>query len=171
MGLQIDNPMTLLSQDLAREFLNSSKPETKYKYFMKGVQLDQLYGDYRILENAHTNIASTLDAKVRDIDEMYEEVKEAEKKFIAIRETENLRAKVELFLRKHAWSQVAEAEKVNILPNYTGHTFSMGRIHIYILRCIRTFRNKQSNLIILFIISPFRKSRTVKHRLSNKRQM
>lgn len=31
MSIQVDNPLTILSQDSARQFLNSSTPEDKYK--------------------------------------------------------------------------------------------------------------------------------------------
>jgi chromosome segregation ATPase len=31
MSIQVDNPLTMLSQDSARQFLNSSSPSDKYK--------------------------------------------------------------------------------------------------------------------------------------------
>lgn len=39
-ALQIDNPMNVLTQDMARQFLNNSIPLDKYKFFMKGTQLN-----------------------------------------------------------------------------------------------------------------------------------
>lgn len=38
-ALQIGNPLTVLSQDNARQFLNAASPAQKYKYFVSGVQL------------------------------------------------------------------------------------------------------------------------------------
>lgn len=34
MSIQVDNPLTMLSQDSARQFLNSSTPQDKYKVYI-----------------------------------------------------------------------------------------------------------------------------------------
>ncbi|KAI5292553.1 Structural maintenance of chromosomes protein 6, partial [Ascosphaera acerosa] len=58
--LQIDNPMNVLSQDMARQFLSNSSPAEKYKFFVKGVQLEQLDQDYRLMEESVNQSASKL---------------------------------------------------------------------------------------------------------------
>ena len=44
--LQVDNPVSMLSQDTSRNFLHSSNPSDKYRLFMKGTHLDQIAHDY-----------------------------------------------------------------------------------------------------------------------------
>lgn len=49
LALMMDNPMNVLTQDMARQFLNSSNAAEKYKFFYQGTHLEQLDSDYRIL--------------------------------------------------------------------------------------------------------------------------
>jgi hypothetical protein len=46
LNIQINNPITILNQDTARTFLNSSDPHEKYKLFMKATQLEQTQREY-----------------------------------------------------------------------------------------------------------------------------
>lgn len=43
LNIQIDNPISVLNQDVARTFLHSTDPKTKYKFFKKATQLDDVY--------------------------------------------------------------------------------------------------------------------------------
>ncbi|PFH51262.1 hypothetical protein AMATHDRAFT_59575 [Amanita thiersii Skay4041] len=52
MNIQVDNPLNVLTQDSARQFLSASNPADKYKFFLKGTQLAHLSDEYDIcLEN------------------------------------------------------------------------------------------------------------------------
>jgi len=112
MGLQIDNPMTVLSQDMARQFLSNSTPQEKYKFFMKGINLDQLRGDYDLLKKSQQTIHVTLRSKNEDIKELRDDMEVAKKRFELIAQTNDLRREVEKCLDKHAWAQVQERENV-----------------------------------------------------------
>ncbi|CAI6338829.1 unnamed protein product [Periconia digitata] len=46
-AMQLDNPMNVLTQDMARQFLNDSNARDKYRFFLKGTQLEALDNDYR----------------------------------------------------------------------------------------------------------------------------
>ncbi|KAH7100786.1 P-loop containing nucleoside triphosphate hydrolase protein [Auriculariales sp. MPI-PUGE-AT-0066] len=50
MNLQVDNPLTVLTQDSARHFLSSSRDRDKYEFFMKGTLLTQLAAEYDLIE-------------------------------------------------------------------------------------------------------------------------
>ena len=45
-SIQIDNPVSILSQDTSRNFLQKATPSDKYKLFMKATQLEQIATDY-----------------------------------------------------------------------------------------------------------------------------
>ncbi|KAL1844122.1 hypothetical protein VTJ49DRAFT_4974 [Mycothermus thermophilus] len=61
-ALQVDNPLNILSQDNARQFLNASTKTQKYKFFIEGVQLQQLDNDYRLIaENLEQMVAKVPD--------------------------------------------------------------------------------------------------------------
>lgn len=46
-NIQVDNPVSILNQDAARTFLNSTDPHDKYKLFMKATQLEQIEQLYK----------------------------------------------------------------------------------------------------------------------------
>lgn len=46
MNIQIDNPISVLNQDVSRTFLVMSKPEEKYNLFMKATLLDVIESNY-----------------------------------------------------------------------------------------------------------------------------
>ncbi|KAF3912797.1 hypothetical protein AA313_de0200284 [Arthrobotrys entomopaga] len=112
MSLQVDNPMTVLSQDLARQFLSNSTDQDKYKFFMKGVQLDDLYALYHTMKSQQSMITGVLESKAEDIRELKEDKEAAEKKFRLLKQTEDLRNNVNELLLKLAWAQVVEREAV-----------------------------------------------------------
>ncbi|RDB15207.1 Structural maintenance of chromosomes protein 6 [Hypsizygus marmoreus] len=56
MNIQVDNPMNVLTQDAARQFLSASVPADKYKFFLRGTQLSQLSDEY---DTCLDNIKST----------------------------------------------------------------------------------------------------------------
>lgn len=47
MNIQIDNPISILNQDVSKTFLVSSKSEEKYELFMKATRLDVIGNNYR----------------------------------------------------------------------------------------------------------------------------
>ncbi|KAF4222563.1 hypothetical protein CNMCM5878_003601 [Aspergillus fumigatiaffinis] len=65
--LQFDNPMNVLSQDMARQFLSTSSPADKYRFFVKGVQLEQLDQDYRLIEESADQIEEKLRNREQDL--------------------------------------------------------------------------------------------------------
>ena len=110
-ALQIDNPMTVLTQDMARQFLNNSTPYDKYKFFMKGTQLEHLDGDYLIVEQNLDTIDQDLWKKLQDI-KVFEEEAEKAKRLLTLSEKQDaLRERISSLARQMAWAQVEEQER------------------------------------------------------------
>ena len=110
-ALQIDNPMTVLTQDMARQFLNNSTPYDKYKFFMKGTQLEHLDGDYLIVEQNVDAIDQDLWKKTQDI-KVFEEAAQKAKNLLAHSEKQDaLRARIHNLAKQMAWAQVEEQER------------------------------------------------------------
>lgn len=110
--LQFDNPMNVLSQDMARQFLSTSSPAEKYKFFVKGVQLEQLDQDYRLIEESIDQILEKLQSKQQDI-KILENRKNATQHKLEISDRhESLRNKIRSIRNQMAWAQVEEQERV-----------------------------------------------------------
>ena len=110
-ALQLDNPVNVLTQDQARQFLNSSSDADKYRFFMKGVQLEQLDLDYSIL-------GEQLDSAEHALDNVKEDAKALKRKYDAAKEkkriaekSDTIRDRIRKYSRQMAWSQVEEQEQ------------------------------------------------------------
>ncbi|EXJ95687.1 hypothetical protein A1O1_00810 [Capronia coronata CBS 617.96] len=112
MMLQIDNPMTVLSQDQARQFLGSSSQGEKYKFFMKGVQLEQLDQDYRLIEEQQENIRAKIEDKLPDLDDLKKKYERAKNKQELSQKYDSMLDKARDLRRIMAWAQVAEQESI-----------------------------------------------------------
>ncbi|TQV98300.1 hypothetical protein V2A60_007945 [Cordyceps javanica] len=109
-ALQMGNPLTILSQDNARQFLNSATPAQKYKYFVSGVQLEQLDNDYRMSQDTLDKTLNLRD----DINEKIAVVKKEMENALRLAETaqknQSLREKARHYRCQLVWWQVVEQE-------------------------------------------------------------
>ena len=112
-NLQIDNPMNVLSQDMARQFLSSSSPAEKYKFFVKGVQLEQLDHDYRLIEESVDQIEQKLGSRREDIKVLENRKDKATRRLEISDQHESLRERIRALRRQMAWAQVEEQERVS----------------------------------------------------------
>ncbi|KAF7623335.1 hypothetical protein AFLA_010635 [Aspergillus flavus NRRL3357] len=110
--LQFDNPMNVLSQDMARQFLSSSSPAEKYKFFVKGVQLEQLDQDYRLIEESADQIEEKLRGREQDIMILKHRKVAANQKLDMSDQHESLRNRVRNVRSQMAWAQVEEQERM-----------------------------------------------------------
>jgi chromosome segregation ATPase len=117
--LQIDNPMNVLSQDMARQFLSTSSPAEKYKFFVKGVQLEQLDHDYRLIEESIDQVEEKLTIHLDEMKALDIKKDRANAKLAMSDRHESLRDKLRNLRAQMAWAQVEEQERVSHLgpPN------------------------------------------------------
>ncbi|KAM9201067.1 structural maintenance of chromosomes protein 6 isoform 3-T3 [Dugong dugon] len=77
-NIQVDNPVSVLTQEMSKQFLQSKNEGDKYKFFMKATQLEQMKEDY-------SYIMETKERTKEQINQG-EEVNEIEKQLNAIRD-------------------------------------------------------------------------------------
>ncbi|KAA6409057.1 MAG: DNA repair Rad18 [Lasallia pustulata] len=110
-ALQLDNPMNCLTQDMARQFLNNSSEQEKYKFFVKGVQLEQLDQDYQLIEDYVDAIENTLGTRMQDVEVLKKKKQDADSKFRTAEKHDSLRQKLRNLANQMAWAQVEEQER------------------------------------------------------------
>ncbi|KAL8663280.1 MAG: hypothetical protein Q9202_004029 [Teloschistes flavicans] len=110
-ALQIDNPMNVLTQDMARQFLSNSTPQEKYKFFMKGTQLEHLDGDYLQIEQSVDRIDQDLAKSLADVGRYEEEARKAKNLYAVSEKHDTLRDKLRSIGWQMAWAQVEEVER------------------------------------------------------------
>lgn len=114
-NLQIDNPMNVLSQDMARQFLSSSSPAEKYKFFVKGVQLEQLDADYRIIEQYIDQMKESLEVQREDLKILRATKEKAQRRLELSDQRNTLRQRIRNLRAQMAWAQVENQERVSHL--------------------------------------------------------
>lgn len=109
-ALQIDNPMNVLTQDMARQFLNNSTPIDKYRFFFKGTQLEALDADYLLIEQSINQITLDLENVSGDVKGYEEAATKANALLVLAEQQDTLREKIKGFGDQMAWAQVEEQE-------------------------------------------------------------
>ncbi|TIC45393.1 P-loop containing nucleoside triphosphate hydrolase protein [Wallemia mellicola] len=109
--IQVDNPMNVLSQDQARQFLSASHAKEKYEFFLKGTQLTQLSDEYQLISE---NISNARDATVRKkerLPALEEAASRAHTRYKEATKARDQQHKLLEFKNELAWSVPAAIEK------------------------------------------------------------
>lgn len=109
--LQVDNPLNILSQDNARQFLNQASAKQKYKFFLQGVQLQQLDDDYRVIEEYATSNEHKEGDLETKLDHAQKEYEKSRREYEIYLQAEGMRSEARLLSQKCIWAQVVEAER------------------------------------------------------------
>ncbi|KXN81796.1 Structural maintenance of chromosomes protein 6 [Leucoagaricus sp. SymC.cos] len=110
MNIQVDNPMTVLTQDASRVFLASSNPTERYNFFLKGTQLQQLSDEYSVtLENIRQT-QKILEQKKEAIPDLRAAFQEAKRRFDEADQARKQKAKQDDLKREKAWALVKDKE-------------------------------------------------------------
>ncbi|KAJ2779925.1 Structural maintenance of chromosomes protein 6 [Coemansia javaensis] len=110
MAIQVDNPINILSQDAAREFLASTSPDKMYHFFLKGTQLFQLREDLDAVRQAIARAEASIARKREVLPEMRAEKRRWEQRYDDMRQARDLSAQLESLQQQLAWAIVGEAE-------------------------------------------------------------
>jgi chromosome segregation ATPase len=115
-AFQLDNPINVLTQDMARQFLSNSTPEDKYKFFIKGTQLETLDADYKLMEEHLDGLEAKLRSRLSDIGDLKQKAEQAEKRKKRLDASAGIQQNINKTRWMHAWAQVEEQERM--LQNY-----------------------------------------------------
>ena len=107
----LDNPMTVLSQDMARSFLSTSSPQEKYKFFVKGVNLEQLHKDYELLNEYILQCDDTYKEQEEVKRKLGEKAIQAKQLFDLAGKQDSMRDRMRDLGLQMAWAQVQDQEK------------------------------------------------------------
>ncbi|KAK6608222.1 Structural maintenance of chromosomes protein 6 [Botrytis cinerea] len=109
--LQVDNPMNVLTQDEAKTFITSSTPAQKFDFFRKGVQLEQLDNDYKLVSESCDQIEVLLDESMGDLEALEKQAEDAEAKKKIYDQHQDMRVEKRVLRNQLTWFQVEEQEK------------------------------------------------------------
>lgn len=76
LGIQVENPVCILNQDTARNFLSSSDPKHKYQLFMRATRLNVLWEEREKLKAHIRTTSELLEDKEEQLDGVKKELDE-----------------------------------------------------------------------------------------------
>ena len=109
-NIQVDNPMNILTQDAARQFLGSSQPEEKYSFFLRGTQLSQLAHEYELIQSNIQRMRRALGRVQEVLPELEQEAREANAKWQLVEQARAEQEKLDGLKDELVWSQVIAKE-------------------------------------------------------------
>ncbi|NXG48593.1 SMC6 protein, partial [Psilopogon haemacephalus] len=110
-NIQVDNPVSVLTQEMSKHFLQSKNEGDKYKFFMKATQLEQMKEDYTSIIKTKENTRIQIEQGVERLQELKQLYCEKKERYKSISFVNDLRNHLEDLKHKMAWAVVGEMEK------------------------------------------------------------
>ncbi|MEN2497517.1 MAG: Structural maintenance of chromosomes protein 6, partial [Marteilia pararefringens] len=124
-NIQVENPTTVLNQDLARNFLASSSTNEKYNFFLKATQLDQIYEMVSFAANEKKKAQAIIQHKEQVLPNLKQEIKVLEEKMSSAVTISQLRDKVRECSVLITWILVKNKEE--LLGKYEEKKISLNK--------------------------------------------
>lgn len=112
--IDVMNPLCILTQEMAKKFLANSSEEEKYRFFLKGTNLESLKEDVNHLKERSTSIANGLPDIKASRDDARRKRDGLQQRYDQIQANQSLEQSIEDLKKQLAWSFVEETEKVRI---------------------------------------------------------
>ncbi|NXF80743.1 SMC6 protein, partial [Sclerurus mexicanus] len=110
-NIQVDNPVSILTQEMSKQFLQTKSESDKYKFFMKATQLEQMKEDYSCIVKTQENTRIQIEQgreRLEELKQLYLGKKELYKSIAFVNDMRNY---LEDLKHKMAWAVVSEMEK------------------------------------------------------------
>ncbi|XP_066467961.1 structural maintenance of chromosomes protein 6 isoform X2 [Tiliqua scincoides] len=110
-NVQVDNPVSVLTQEMSKQFLQSKNEGDKYKFFMKATQLEQMKEDYSYIMETKARTRDQIEQGgefLEELKKLYLEKEERYKNIAAVGEMQN---KLKELHNQIAWAMVRETEE------------------------------------------------------------
>ncbi|NXV83908.1 SMC6 protein, partial [Atlantisia rogersi] len=110
-NIQVDNPVSVLTQEMSKHFLQSKNEGDKYKFFLKATQLEQMKEDYSSIMKTKEKTRIQIDQGVERLQELKQVYCENKERYKSIGFVSEMRNQLEDLKHKMAWAVVGEMEK------------------------------------------------------------
>ncbi|XP_026286180.1 structural maintenance of chromosomes protein 6-like [Frankliniella occidentalis] len=108
LGIQVDNPISVLDQNTARHFLAQSKPENKFELFMRATNLGTLQKIHIAINLSLDSIKLEIDKKSRQLVDNNREVEKARHLFELLENLEKDRDRTKDLKMELLWAEVRD---------------------------------------------------------------
>uniref|UniRef100_A0A671P918 Structural maintenance of chromosomes protein 6 n=1 Tax=Sinocyclocheilus anshuiensis TaxID=1608454 RepID=A0A671P918_9TELE len=121
-NIQVDNPVSILTQEMSKHFLHSKGEGDKYKFFMKVTQLDQMKEDYSYIMKTKTMTQNTVEKHRETLQELKRKYHEKEERYKSLASLDEMQKKLDELKNQMAWALVRNHCQHNmncdLVPNF-----------------------------------------------------
>ncbi|XP_072220998.1 structural maintenance of chromosomes protein 6 [Leuresthes tenuis] len=110
-NIQLDNPVSILSQEMSKQFLHSKNESDKYKFFMKATLLEQMKRDYIYIKHTETVTRQQVERQEESLKDLKQEFLQKKERYENLSSFGELREALENLKKKMAWCLVREKEQ------------------------------------------------------------
>uniref|UniRef100_A0A6I8PMA1 Structural maintenance of chromosomes protein 6 n=1 Tax=Xenopus tropicalis TaxID=8364 RepID=A0A6I8PMA1_XENTR len=110
-NIQVDNPVSVLTQEMSKLFLQSKNESDKYKFFMKATQLEQMKEDYSYIMETKSKTHDQVKIGSERLCDLRQDCIQKEESFNSIASLGEMKMNLDNLKNSMAWALVIEAEK------------------------------------------------------------
>ncbi|KAM4724558.1 structural maintenance of chromosomes protein 6 [Anableps anableps] len=109
-NIQLDNPVSILSQEMSKQFLHSKNESDKYKFFMKATLLEQMKRDYIHIKHTETITRQQVERQEECLKDLKQEFLQKKERYESLSSFSDLKESLESLKKKMAWCLVRDKE-------------------------------------------------------------
>ncbi|KAK8884439.1 Structural maintenance of chromosomes protein 6 [Tritrichomonas musculus] len=110
-SIQVDNPCTVMNQDIAREFIGISTPQRKYELFMKGTLLSRLEDEIYKIKGNLNNIERLKEERKSEMADIDRQLDEKKRLYDIVSEFDDIFNRIHSLEDEIVWSQYLDEKK------------------------------------------------------------
>ncbi|XP_044022082.1 structural maintenance of chromosomes protein 6 isoform X3 [Siniperca chuatsi] len=110
-NIQLDNPVSILNQEMSKQFLHSKNESDKYKFFMKATLLEQMKRDYIHIKHTKTVTRQQVERQEECIKDLKQEFLQKKERYEHLSSFSEMKVVLENLKKAMAWCLVREKEQ------------------------------------------------------------
>uniref|UniRef100_A0A672HH36 Structural maintenance of chromosomes protein 6 n=1 Tax=Salarias fasciatus TaxID=181472 RepID=A0A672HH36_SALFA len=115
-NIQVNNPVSVLTQEMSKYFLHSKGEGEKYKFFMKATQLEQMKEDFVYIKTTKHITEDKVGQHNECLKELKRKCQEKEECYRSMASLDSLRSKKEELQKQMAWALVSLFSRSQTVP-------------------------------------------------------
>ncbi|XP_032356707.1 structural maintenance of chromosomes protein 6 isoform X1 [Etheostoma spectabile] len=111
-NIQLDNPVSILNQEMSKQFLHSKSESDKYKFFMKATLLEQMKRDYVHIKLNKTVTRQQVERQEESLKVLKQEFLQKKERYEKLPSFSEIKVVLENLKKAMAWCLVKEKEQL-----------------------------------------------------------
>ncbi|XP_033499479.1 structural maintenance of chromosomes protein 6 [Epinephelus lanceolatus] len=111
-NIQLDNPVSILNQEMSKQFLHSKSESDKYKFFMKATLLEQMKRDYIHIKHTKTVTRQQVERQEESLKDLKQEFLQKKERYESLPSFSEMKVVLENLKKAMAWCLVREKEQL-----------------------------------------------------------